>query len=74
MANGGDGDPFGDLIGRAIVDNTFRQRLLDQTQHDAIFAEIGVPQPSPAQKLALQNAVTAMNTLYGTFQKGVGAG
>jgi hypothetical protein len=67
-------DPFSALIGKALVDDTFRAKLLDPAKRAAALQEIGVDNPTPAQLQALQNAITAIQGLNGAFQKDVGAG
>ena len=67
-------DPFSTLIGKALVDDEFRAKLLDPGQRVAALQEIGVDNPTPAQLQALQNSITALQALNGAFQKDVGAG
>lgn len=66
-------DPFNVLLGRALVDFEYRGRLLNpNTQEDAL-KEIGIAKPTSTQLQALKNAITALNTLHGSFGEGVGA-
>jgi hypothetical protein len=75
MSNGPDtSDPFSALIGKALVDEEYRAKILDPAQRVAALQEVGVANPSPAQLQALQNSITALQSLYGVFQKDVGAG
>jgi hypothetical protein len=74
MGNDQGSDPFSALIGKALVDPDYRAKLLDPAKRVAALQEVGVTNPSPAQLQALQNSITAMQSLYGVFQKDVGAG
>ena len=75
MSNGpATSDPFSALIGKALVDEEYRAKILDPAQRVAALQEVGVANPSPAQLQALQNSITALQSLYGVFQKDVGAG
>ena len=75
MGNGpATSDPFSALIGKALVDEEYRAKILDPAQRVAALQEVGVANPSPAQLQALQNSITALQSLYGVFQKDVGAG
>jgi hypothetical protein len=75
MTNGpATSDPFSALIGKALVDEDYRAKILDPAQRVAALQEVGVDNPSPAQLQALQNAITALQSLNGAFLKDVGTG
>lgn len=66
-------DPFYMLLGRAFVDEVYRAKLLDpKTRADAL-KDLGIAKPTKVQLTALQNAITALGTLSGSFGEGVGA-
>jgi hypothetical protein len=66
-------DPFHAMLGKALVDLEYRGRLLNpETRADAL-KEIGVADPNEEQLQAVENAKTALQSLYGSFGEGVGA-
>jgi hypothetical protein len=66
-------DPFHAMLGKALVDLDYRDRLLDPTTRADALKEIGVADPSEDQLTAVENAKTALQTLSGSFGEGVGA-
>jgi hypothetical protein len=66
-------DPFYAMLGKALVDEQYRNKLKNaETRADA-FADIGISHPTEDQLLAVENAFTASETLRGTFGDEVGA-
>lgn len=66
-------DQFNELLGRALIDDDFRTRLLDPKKRVAALKEITGKKPTKAQTEALNNAVTALQSLHGSLGQGVGA-
>lgn len=66
-------DPFHQLLGRALIDVAFRKKLLDPKSRGEALKDIGIAKPTKQQLQALQNAITALETLYGSFGEGFGA-
>lgn len=66
-------DPFHMLLGRALVDEAYRAKLLDPETRAAALKDVGIARPTQDQLKAVQNAITALATLSGTFGEGVGA-
>ncbi len=66
-------DPFYELLGKALVDEKYRDKLLDpKTRADAL-KDIGIAKPTETQLKAVENAKTALQTLEGSFGEGIGA-
>jgi hypothetical protein len=65
-------DPFSLLVGKALVDDEFRAKLLDKDTQVAALKEIGIADPTPDQLRALNNSITALENLEGEFQGGIG--
>jgi len=66
-------DQFNELIGRALIDDEFRKGLLDPKKRLAALKEITGKKPTKAQTQALDNAITALQSLHGSLGQGVGA-
>lgn len=66
-------DRFHMLIGRALVDEEYRAKLLDPSTRAAALKDIGIARPTKNQLTAVENAITALRTMNGTFGEGVGA-
>jgi hypothetical protein len=68
-------NPFHMLVGRALVDEKFRKRLLSQTPstRKKALKEVGIDNPTQGQLQVLQNAIDAFLSLHGSFGEGVGA-
>ena len=66
-------DPFHLLLGRAIIDEGFQARVLDEKTRVAALKEVGIARPTKVQLLALENAIQALKTMHGTFGEGIGA-
>jgi hypothetical protein len=66
-------DPFNELLGKALIDVAFREKLLDSKTRADALKDIGIANPTNMQLQALQNAITALETLSGSFGEGVGA-
>ena len=65
-------DPFSLLVGKALVDEAFRAKVLDPDQRKAALHEVGIAAPTAEQLQALNNAVSALENLQGEFRGGVG--
>lgn len=68
-------DPFHMLVGRALVDEKFRNRILSKTVSTRTKAlkEVGIDNPTPGQLQVVQEAIDALQQLKGAFGEGVGA-
>jgi hypothetical protein len=66
-------DPFYELLGKALVDKEWRDKLLDPATRADALMEIGIAKPTQTQLQAVENAKAALQTLEGSFGEGVGA-
>jgi hypothetical protein len=66
-------DPFHLLLGKALVDDKFRAKLLKLGTRKAALEDVGIANPTKVQLEALQKAITALASLAGSFGPGVGA-
>lgn len=66
-------NPFHMLLGRALVDEKFQAKLLRKSTRKAALKDLGITNPTQKQLDALQNAITALKSLSGSFGVGVGA-
>lgn len=68
-------NPFHLLLGRAIADEKFQEKLLQNTTRSRknAFKAVGVTNPTKEQLDALEEAITALGTLSGLFSNEVGA-
>jgi hypothetical protein len=66
-------DPFHILLGKALIDVEYREKLLDPNTRVDALKDVGIAHPTEVQLQALQNAITALTTLSGSFGEGVGA-
>lgn len=68
-------DRFNMMLGRAIVDKKYRDRLTSPNplkQRNAL-KELGIKNPTEVQLEALRKAVVALESLSGSFSDEVGA-
>ncbi len=63
---------FHALVGRALTDEDFRNRLLDPETQDATLKEVGV-EPTPAVKEAIAASHDALKSLHESFGQPVEA-
>ncbi len=66
-------DQFNELLGRALIDDDFRKRLLNAKTRLAAVKEITGKAPTKVQTEALDKAIDALQDLHGSFGEGVGA-
>lgn len=66
-------DPFHMLLGRALVDEAYRKKLLKLSTRKRALKDIGIANPTKDQLDALQSAITAFGSLSGSFSDEVGA-
>ena len=66
-------DPFHVLLGRALIDEKFRAKLLKPGTRKAALKDVGIADPTDVQLKAVQNAITALGSLSGSFSDEVGA-
>ena len=66
-------DPFYELLGKALVDKAWRDKLLNPATREDAFKDIGIAKPTQTQFQAVDNAKAAFQTLEGSFGEGVGA-
>lgn len=64
---------FHELLGRALVDVEFREKVVDPTTRADALKDVGIHNPTANQLQALQNAITALQSLSGSFGEGVSA-
>jgi hypothetical protein len=66
-------NPFHMLLGRALVDEEYRAKLLNpKTRVDAL-KDLGIANPTDTQLKTLQKAITTLGSLSGSFGPGTGA-
>jgi hypothetical protein len=66
-------DPFHLLLGRALVDEKFRAKLLKTSTRKAALKDVGIANPTEVQLETLNKAIIAFKSLRGSFGEGVGA-
>lgn len=62
-----DAEGFYRLIGQALVDKTYRDRILDKKKQKQTLAEALGRDVTPAELVAFRRAVAALDKLYGSF-------
>lgn len=55
------------LIGRALVDEKYRERIMKTGQQRAVLNEVLGRAPTASDLAAFRKALKAVNDLYGTF-------
>ena len=66
-------DRFDLMLGKALTDEKYRDKLMDPKTRTAALQEIGIKKPTQKQLQGVQNAVTALESLSGLFGEGTGA-
>jgi hypothetical protein len=66
-------DPFHMLLGRALVDEKYRRKLLRLSSRKAALKDLGIANPTQEQLDALQSAITAFGALSSSFEEETGA-
>jgi hypothetical protein len=61
--SGTSSDLFHALLGKALLDEAYRDRLVDPQTRVAALQEIGVKKPTQDQLTAVQNSITTLQTL-----------
>jgi hypothetical protein len=72
-ASGIGSGPFHTLVGKALIDPEYRERLQNPDTQAEALKEAGIHNPSDVQIQALKNAIAAVSTLSGSFGDEVGA-
>jgi hypothetical protein len=65
--------PFHLLLGKALIDDKFRAKLLKKSTRKAALKDVGIANPTDVQLETLQKAITALASLSGSFGEGTGA-
>jgi hypothetical protein len=61
--SGTSSDLFHALLGKALLDEDYRNRLIDPNKRMKALEEIGLKNPTQDQLTAVQNSITALRTL-----------
>ena len=67
MAERSSTNSFYTLIGRALVDEPYRARVIDEKQQAQVLAEVLGREATEADIKALRNSIEALEALYGKF-------
>lgn len=60
------------MVGKALLEEEYRAKLLDPTTREAALKDIGITHPTKVQLQAVENAIDTLEDLSGAFS-GTGA-